>query len=203
MISPPRPRAGSRVLTLVALLVALAGCVDPQEPTDAAPPTSVVQPTPTSRDEVASHGTVPGEPVQFGPAGVGALRLGMTRAEVAATGLATTVRGSRHDGWRRGCFVLEYRTGRLGRTPGDTLSGAVSADQGVERLYATYAMVTPQGIRVGSPIEEVRTAYGRPGVEPGDQVQVRASDRAVYRIFLDEAVVASMQLELRRPECTI
>lgn len=79
----------------------------------------------------------------------------------------------------------------------------MSADQGLETLYATYAMVTPQGIRLGSPIEEVRTAYGRPGVEPDDQVEVRASDRAIYRIFLDEAVVTSMQLELRRPECTI
>lgn len=150
-----------------------------------------------------SYAGVPGEPVQFGPAEAGALRLGMTRAEVAATGLATTRRGSRHDGWRRGCFVLKYRPGRLGRTPGDTINGAVSADQGLETLYATFAMVTPQGIRVGSPLEEVRTAYGRPGVERGDQVEVRASDRAVYRIFLEEAFVRSMQLELRRPECGI
>lgn len=363
MISPPRPRARSRVLTLVALLAALAGCVDPQEPTDAAPPTSVGQPTPTPRDEVASHegevcpevlprtqenhgfgteqraesaptllapeeawvcrydptdavaapateevsfewvraagpsavdaaylwevedellnlvpqpprqacnddlgsrymlvyshgkdltgvvaddfgcravrltdetfetvpgestsdgvvsgvlaanpsllprlrvlyATVPGDPVHFGPTGVGALRLGMTRVEVAATGLATTLPGSRHDGWRRGCFVLEYRPALLGRTPGNSLNGALSADQGLEVLYATYAMVTPQGVRLGSTIDEVRTAYGRPGLEPGDQLVVHASKPAIYRIFLDE-VVTSMQLESRRPECTI
>jgi len=150
----------------------------------------------------ASYAGVSGEPVSFGPDGAGALRLGMTRAEVAATGLASTLRGSGHDGWPPGCFVLEYRSDRLGRTPGDSLNGTLSSDEGLETLYATYAMVTPQGIRLGSPVEEVRRAYDRPGVEPVDQIEVRAAEAVLYRIVVDEAVVTSMQLELRRPKCT-
>ena len=57
-----------------------------------------------------------------------------------------------------------------------------------------------EGIRIGSTLADVRAAYSRPGASSGDSVVVRASDRAVYRIQLDQ-VVLSISLELLRLTC--
>ncbi|MCW2791822.1 MAG: hypothetical protein JWO76_920 [Nocardioides sp.] len=136
----------------------------------------------------------------LGPRGVGALRLGMTAREVAGTGTARSAQGSSEDGWSRGCHLLFYRPNQLGRTAGNTLNGTVSARQGLEQLYATHRMVTPEGIGIGSTLQDVRAAYDRPGVDYGDRVTVRASRLSVYRIQLDREVT-SIVLELRRVEC--
>jgi hypothetical protein len=143
-----------------------------------------------------------GDSLILGPDGVGPLRLGMTDQEVVDTHAARAPLGSRHDGWPVGCRVLQYRQERLGRTPGDTVNGALSAQQGLERMYATRRMVTPEGVRLGSTVGEVREAYNRPDAQAGDLVTVRASPEAVYRIQLG-AVVVSISLELRRLDCTI
>jgi hypothetical protein len=139
-------------------------------------------------------------PLVLGPAGVGPLLLGMTHKEVANTGTATATVGSRHDGWSRRCRVLHFRPRHLGRVPGDTANGTVSARQGLEQIYATGRMITPQGIRIGSTVREVRAAYHRPLVSAGDFITVSASDRAVYRIQL-KRLVMSISLELRRVDC--
>jgi hypothetical protein len=136
----------------------------------------------------------------LGPRGVGPLRLGMRADQVAATDAATAPLGASHDGWRPGCRVLQYRPARLGRIPDDTVDGIVSARQGLEALYATERMITPEGIRLGSTIDEVRRAYGRPHTIAGDQVVVHASPGAVYRIQLEQ-VVTSISLQLRRLDC--
>ena len=98
--------------------------------------------------------------------------------------------------------MLQYRPGSLGRIPGDTVNGALSADQGLERLYATRRMVTPEGIRLGSTIAEVREAYDRPNARAGALITVSASRGAVYRIQL-AGVVTSIALEKRHLDCTI
>lgn len=139
-------------------------------------------------------------PVVLGARGAGPLRLGMTHQALARIDAASTTLGSRHDGWPAGCRILNYRTQRLGRVPGGVISGTVSPEQGLEQLYATRRMVTPQGIRIGSPIRAVRDAYKLRDVIPGDLVTVPASAGAVYRIGLSE-VVTSMSLELRRLDC--
>lgn len=81
------------------------------------------------------------------------------------------------------------------------MNGSVSPAQGLEQMYATRRMVTPQGIRIGSSVRDVRAAYDRPGVSTGDFVIVRASDRAVYRIQVSR-VVTSISLGLRRLDCS-
>ena len=85
--------------------------------------------------------------------------------------------------------------------PGDTLNGTLSAEHGLEQLYATRRMVTPDGIRLGSTLQDVRAAYARPSVRVGDLLVVRASDRAVYRIQVTR-VVAWISLDLRQLTCT-
>lgn len=160
-------------------------------------------PPPQAKERVDVEATGPGgKPLVFGPHRVGPLRLGMTHQQVADTDAARVPLGSRHDGWPRGCRVLQYRPERLGRTPGDTLNGALSARQGLEQMYATRRMVTPEGISLGSTVRDVRDAYGRPDANAGDLVVVAASRRAVYRIQL-EGVVTSLSLEMRRLDCTI
>ena len=138
----------------------------------------------------------------FGPDGVARLRMGMTHQQVSKTDSGRVYVGSRHDGWRRGCRILQYHRNQLGRTPGNTLNGVVSDKHGLERLYATPRMVTPEGISLGSTILEVRDAYDRPRLTSGDGIVVPASDRTVYRIQVG-GVVTSMSLEVRDPDCTI
>lgn len=188
----------SAVLALVT--VACLGC-GPGESTVGAPPGSAQSeespaPQPVTAPAWADDALV------LGPRGVGPLRLGMTEQEVVDTGAARAPLGSRHDGWPEGCRVLEYQPDHLGRVPDDTVNGALSADQGLERLSATRRMVTPEGIRLGSPIDEVREAYDRPEARPGTAITVAASRDAVYRLQLGKAVV-SISLELRRLDCTI
>ncbi|HXH79470.1 hypothetical protein [Nocardioides sp.] len=139
-------------------------------------------------------------PVVLGPQGAGPLHLGMTYQEIGDSGAASTVLGSRHDGWPAGCRILHYRASRFGRVPGATLNGTVSPERGLEQLYATSRMITPQGVRIGSSADDVAAAYDLAGVSPGESVTVPASARAVYRIQLTQ-VVTSISLELRQLGC--
>lgn len=142
----------------------------------------------------------------LGPEGVGPLRLGMTLREIEATdaasvSLAGSAVGDSEEGWRPGCGPITYDTNFLGGTPGD-LNGIMSARNGIEKLNATSRMVTPQGIRLGSSLDEVRTALHRPEVIDGDSVVVEASHDAVYRIQLND-VVTEISLQRRRVTCQI
>ena len=137
----------------------------------------------------------------LGPTGAGPLRLGMSAAEVAATRSARSAPGSPHDGWLRGCRLLDYVDAELGRTPGRLVDGVVSPRNGLGQLVATPWMITPDGIRLGSPVEDVRRLLGRPSIEPGDLVTVEASEAAVYRVGMESDRVASLSLELRRMGC--
>jgi hypothetical protein len=160
--------------------------------TEQARSTTPVQTTTTSKPD----------DLVLGPNGVGALRLGMPHDDIVATGTAQAPLGARHDGWPSGCRVLQYRPERLGRIPGDSVNGAVSPGQGLETMYATRRMATPEGIRLGSTVLEVRAAYNRPDLTSGDLVTIPASPHAVYRIQL-AGVVTSISLEMRRLDCTI
>ncbi|MCW2772357.1 MAG: hypothetical protein JWN91_683 [Nocardioides sp.] len=141
-----------------------------------------------------------GNALVLGPRGVGPLRLGMPHEELLGTGTARDPLGARHDGWPRGCRVVHYRADRWGRTPDDTLNGALSSRHGLEQLSATPRMTTPEGISLGSSVQDVRAAYGRPGVQAWDLVVVPAGAEAVYRIQLSN-VVTSISLELRDLDC--
>lgn len=185
---------------LLALAMASVGCSASDEP--AVAPSLPAMPSTTPPVEPTAP-AIPSEPdLVIGPDGAGPLRLGMTLEEVRATGVARTHNGSAHDGWRPGCWIVDYRSVDLGRVPGDTLNGQLAIRRGVEILYATRRMATPEGIRIGSTIAEVELAYDRKDLEPTQRVLVRASPRTLYRIQLDD-VVTSISVELLRTSCTI
>lgn len=136
----------------------------------------------------------------FGPDRVGPLRLGMNEQQVQHTGAATAVRAGRHDGWPEGCWLVFYEARGLGRVPGDTLNGVISGQHGLEQVYATQRMFTPEGIGLGSTLAQVREAYDLPRMRVGDLVTVSASKHLIYRIQLDR-VVTSMSLQERHVDC--
>jgi hypothetical protein len=185
----------------VLVACALAGCSTSSESPGAGSPL----PTESRRSAEESEGTAPAASAKslvFGPIGVGRLRMGMTHQQVSETDSGRVYAGSRHDGWRPGCRILQYDHSQLGRTPGNTLNGVVSDRHGLELLYATPRMVTPEGIRLGSTLLEVRDAYARPELTSGDSIVVPASGRTVYRIQVGDAVT-SLSLQVRRPDCII
>lgn len=188
----------SRSAVVVLVTLTCMACGTSSDATSGTAPSKTPSKGPES---VATNGPTASSLV-LGPHGVGPLQLGMTHQEVVNTHAAQAPLGSRHDGWRVGCRVLQYRPERLGRTPGDTLNGVLSAHQGLERMYATWRMVTPEGVHLGSTLNELREAYDRPNLQTGDLVTVRASPEAVYRIQVG-AVVSSISLEMRRLDCTI
>lgn len=162
-------------------------CSASDDPAEAPSMSSSPSPPPSTPPPVEpTDQTIAREPdLVIGPDGAGPLRLGMTVQEVRATGVAQTYKGSAHDGWRPGCWIVDYRSVHLGRVPGDTLNGQLAVGRGVEVLYATRRMATPEGIRIGSTVAEVELAYDRKDLEPTQRVLVRASPRTLYRIQLD------------------
>ena len=129
----------------------------------------------------------------------------MTAREIEATGaasvsLAGSAEDDSEDGWRPGCGPITYS----GRVLGTSyyLNGIMSARNGIEQLNATLRMVTPQGIRLGSSLNDVRKALHRPTAIDGDSIVVKASETAVYVIQLDH-VVTAISLQRRRVTCQI
>ena len=122
----------------------------------------------------------------------------MIPSEIEQTGAARTSTGGRHDGWPPGCQILFYNAKRLGRTPGDTLNGVVSARHGLEQLHATPRMLT--GIGIGSTLEEVEEAYGRSDLRRGDLITVPVTANYVYRIQIGR-VVRSVSLQRKNLDC--
>lgn len=137
----------------------------------------------------------------FGPDGVGGLRLGMSAAQVRASGAATAVQGSAHDGWKEGCLAVDY-TFTDDEQPGD-LNGRVSPSQGLEQLVATSAMRTPGGIHLGSTRAEVEAGFAHL-VGNGDVLTSPAGDGSWhYAIYLGDGKVTRLTLELPRQDCEI
>ena len=86
--------------------------------------------------------------------------------------------------------------------PADTYNGRLSRRSGVETLYATWRMATPEGIQIGSSIDAVEAAYHLKDLAAGQQVLLRASTRSRYRIQLG-SVVTAISVELFRTKCEI
>ena len=204
-------RTVSRALACCCALAALAACDSDAVPDPPAATSS--QAGPETSQEVVSDDAIndladsASEAAQelmdalvLRPTGVGQLRLGMSSEQVRKTGVARAVQGSHHDGWARGCKIVFYDAEQFGGVPGGRLNGVVSPEQGLETLYATRRMVTPAGIRIGSSVDEVRSAYDRPNLEAGDLVTVPTGHGAVYSIQL-RRTVTSISLDLRHLDC--
>lgn len=188
------------VLFVMVAVSALTGCTNGARSDSAEAPG-----TPTKVSTTTEAGNTEASPppnsLRFGPRGAGPLRLGMSAKQVAATGAAKALAvGGGHDGWPAGCWLVRYRASELGRVPHGATNGVVSRRHGLESIYATTRMVTPEGIGIGSSLNQVRSAYHRPDLQRGDLVTIRASGDIVYRIQLLRRVT-SIALQYQRLDC--
>ncbi|GGN74263.1 hypothetical protein GCM10010112_44220 [Actinoplanes lobatus] len=204
---------------VLGLTFAVTGCAAGPEqvggvaaPVGAAVPTTAAtsaSPT-TAASPSASKSSAPAKAAALvlGPDGLGALELGMTRAEALATGKVVKQSASTLAEWQEvneGC-VPEFR-----------LKGSQSESgwvwyQGIDGLAAIPApkgVATPEGIKVGSTLDDVRRAYPKAVdeqfLEDTGRVMAKApgNRQTVYRIQIDgdSRKVTSLTLQLTFQEC--
>lgn len=134
-------RINRAVVTFVTLVTALGGTASCSDNTVAPPARPTV-------DSVASSTAVAPPPPDFGPLGYGKIRLGMTLADAQATGEIAKVEDMGGD--PPGC-------GRYTATAGWT--GFYNQGEIVAIMHNKLPAHTPEGITVGSTLDEVRAAY--------------------------------------------
>jgi hypothetical protein len=140
----------------------------------------------------------------LGPFGYGALKIGATKAEAKASGLAEGISGSKGqcggtgDGWLKGA-----------QKPTDENIGGMlffSATTGkLISIYAYGEVATPEGIKVGSTVAELKAAFGKLDAENGAAGQVYApvagNSKATYRINVIDGKVNELSLDSVGQDC--
>lgn len=144
----------------------------------------------------------------LGPQGYGALRLGMTKAQAQETGmtagLTTTTKGTcggPEDGSLSGVTP----------SPDDTdVAGRLFFSATTDRLVAIYAaagVATPQGIRLGTPVDTLVAAFPEwEAQEPGPidgrgWVDAPGNPEAHYRIVVKDGQVVELSLDSNQQDC--
>ncbi|MEV4236892.1 MULTISPECIES: hypothetical protein [unclassified Nocardia] len=152
------------------------------------------EPTETTR-EAASTTTVPSAPTVLGPLGFGKLRLGMSRSEAEATSEIAAFDDTNDP---PGCGRYTARAGWQGFT---------NKGEIVAIMPGKLPVRTPEGIAVGSTVDEVRAAY--PTLEIGynwssaavpDQ-PARYGFLGIYRDMPADARVTQLMLYNDRDTC--
>lgn len=175
-----KPVGVAAAMVMIGVLAGCGGSGDEGGP--AAPTTSAAAPA-----------TTPSGPTYLGPAGYGALKLGMKPDQAQATGLITIERPPPED---FGCGAF-----KLKKFP-DGSGGYVSARLGVASIFASGDMSTPEHIKVGSTLAQVKQAY--PALETGPNssfVKVPGNEDAVYSFLIDNGRVTELVLDLAKQDC--
>ena len=189
---------------LSAVLVGAVGCAATPPGTHSTVVPSSGVPSPIAPSPIPSID--PETLTNLGPTGVGPIRLGMTKAEVAGTGAASGVSGT---------------DGTCGTPTDGRLIGAIPADDTdlVGQLFfststgklviiaATPSQSTPEGIHLGSSVAQVKKAYPRWKPDEGPDrgaglVAVKGNKQATYRIYVDADQVMELSLQSRVQDCT-
>ncbi len=154
--------------------------------------------TATAATTRPANSTLPARtPLTLGPNGIGALKLGMTRTQAEATGLVAKFQNEPNS---RLCL---WRT-RLVGAHGDGGIVFHSETLGVATIDAFKGIKTPEGVKIGSSVADVRRAYPGFSVDPEisrGYVTVPGNSKAVYRISVDNGVVNELTLQLRDQNC--
>lgn len=153
----------------------------------------------------ASQPPTTGSADVLGPTGVGSLVLGMTKAEALRTGLVTGITGSQGTCGSDG----DGRLANAAPLNEYDLDGKLffSATTGkLVIIAATSGITTPEGIQLGSSLNEVAMAYplweGSEGPTEGvGVVPVADNPRAVYRILISDAMVTELTLQDVDQDC--
>ncbi len=151
----------------------------------------------------ATAATAQADPT-LGPYGYGAIKLGMTVKQAKATGLFKKfVRDSQGclEGYlkkfptRKGPYGLEYDV-------------YFSSDKKVGSISARKGMTTPEGIKIGSTLRQLKAAYPRMkqhiGNHPYDSyysINVPANKKAEYTFGVNNGKVAVYSLNRNRWGC--
>ncbi len=207
----------STLLAVLVPVIGLGACSQGAsavgQPTTA-PPVSVTTPPAAPSPTPTSTPTPPPPPAPavptLGPAGFGALHLGMTKVEAVGTGLTTGTTtagkgacGGTGDGYLRGT-----------PNPGgaDDLAGRLFFSAQTGRLVAMYAFAgvkTPQGLELGSTHGELIAAYSDwdPLPVPGSATDGRGgaavpgNPDAHYRIVVSKNKVIQLSLDSNSQDC--
>ena len=160
---------------------------------------TTTRPTTTLGGEVKGTATPPATasgPV-VGPHGFGALKLGMGYEEAVATGVIVPDVPPRADRGCEGYDLVGYPNGE------NQISVYAMHDRGIAAIFLQPGMRTPEGIGIGSPVEDFYDAYDHP--DRGEWqavVEVPGNPDAIYHMVVSpDGEVGSLVLALRKHEC--
>jgi hypothetical protein len=186
----PKLRLASTLVALLAATLTFGGCATA---------------TPTEPDATPTDASTADAGPTLGPDGFGALKLGMTRQEASDTGLTDGLEvddgagcGADSDGRLKGA-PAPAEDDNAGRLYFSTSTGKLVA------IYVYSSVATPEGITIGSSIDEVLAAY--PDWEGEDEgigtgyASVSNNDQARYRITIDSESVVELSLESVDQDC--
>lgn len=158
--------------------------------------TTVASPVPSTSSAPPGTATEAPATPTFGPDGFGALKLGMSRAKALATDLITTA----PEATQGGCAGHKYKAYKVAE---NTFPVGISATKGISVLYALGDMRTPEGIHLGSTMEQVRKVY--PGIvhNVNDyRVTVPGNAKAFYTMGFDKSgKLGVLGLAINGQEC--
>lgn len=134
----------------------------------------------------------------LGPYGYGSVKLGMSVEQAKATGAIVrkkSVKEGRCTGWDLKRFPTAKNDANI----------YISSKRGVALIFAAKGVKTPEGIKIGSTLQQVRTAY--PGVKQRVDViwtaKVPGNKKAHYTFYLNERTgkVNGIGLFLNKQDC--
>ncbi|GGS17697.1 hypothetical protein [Actinokineospora fastidiosa] len=136
----------------------------------------------------------------LGPDGLGALKLGMTYEQAMATGALV-----QDDPPVEGCGGYNLRS----HPKENGFSVGITPELGVAAIFLTPQVRTPEGIRLGSPVEDFFTAYPAAEAQRDSYrehyqivIPVPGNDRAIYHLVgTADGKVGSLALALRDHGC--
>jgi hypothetical protein len=138
----------------------------------------------------------PSGPV-VGPFGLGALKLGMDYGEAVASGVIVPDVPPSADRGCEGYDLVGYPNGE------SEISVYAMHDLGIAAIFLQPGMRTPEGIGLGSSVEDFQDAYGlAPNGEWQAVTAVPGNPDAIYHMVASaDGTVGSLVLALRKHEC--
>jgi hypothetical protein len=194
-------RSTQTIAVAVGLLGALAACQTDGTSTAGGTPTPGATASASITASATPTGAATGSPTAtepvLGPDGFGTLKLGMTRAQAEATGVADPFK-SRPEGGT--CRWYSHLRG----ASGDNGTVIISETLGVAAIVGYPGVRTPEGISIGSSLAEIGKAFPawKMNADLGrGYATAPGNPKAVYRIEINDGRADSLTLQLVNQNC--